>query len=303
VVHFNSPHIWNPILLLLLRCARIPTVQTLHDLDPHSGTGYGRLLYAWNNLVVRLATHILVHGQVYRTRLIQQGVPPERITCIPLLHLFLSYDNMQRLQLRENTSMTSDQADAQSDLPFALFFARIEAYKGVDILIEAVRQIEAMAHQASSPASELPPLRVVIAGEGNLPQSTAERLPGNVEIRNRLIKDDEATVLFRNCSVVVLPYIDATQSALIASAYFFGKPVIVTQTGALPEYVINGETGWVIEPRNPQALADCLLTAFSDPARLVRMGEAGRAWYWAQRRIEYSALLTMYRQAATGSNS
>jgi glycosyltransferase involved in cell wall biosynthesis len=127
---------------------------------------------------------------------------------------------MQRLQLRENTSMKSDQADAQSDLPFALFFARIEAYKGVDILIKAVRQIEAMAHQASSPASELPPLRVVIAGEGNLPQSTAERLPGNVEIRNRLIKDDEATVLFRNCSVVVLPYIDATQSALIASAYF-----------------------------------------------------------------------------------
>jgi alpha-maltose-1-phosphate synthase len=124
-----------------------------------------------------------------------------------------------------------------------------------------------------------------------------------VELRNRLIEDDEAIDLFRRCSLVVLPYVDATQSALIAAAYFFGKPVIVTRTGALPEYVIDGETGWVIEPRDPQALAECLLAAFSDPARLAEMGKAGRAWYEVQRRIEHSMLLTMYRQAAAAGGS
>jgi glycosyltransferase involved in cell wall biosynthesis len=53
VVHFTSPHLWNPLLLRALKRAGIPTVHTLHDLDPHSGTGYGRLLYAWNSWDLR----------------------------------------------------------------------------------------------------------------------------------------------------------------------------------------------------------------------------------------------------------
>ncbi len=287
VVHFNSPHIWNPILLFLLRRARIHTVQTIHDLDPHSGTGYGRLLYIWNNLVIRLATHILVHGQIYRARLIERGVKPDRITCIPLLHLFLSYANVHQLESKASVA-TLDRINPNEVEPFALFFARLEAYKGVDVLIEAMRQIE----------TQLPRLRAIIAGEGNIQHFAPGKLPANIQIRNRLIKDDEAIDLFRQCSLVVLPYVDATQSALIASAYFFGKPVIVTRTGALPEYVIAGETGWVIKPRNPQALAECLLAAFSDSAQLVEMGKAGQAWYQTQRHQAQLELLAMYRQTA-----
>jgi glycosyltransferase involved in cell wall biosynthesis len=50
---------------------------------------------------------------------------------------------------------------------------------------------------------------------------------------------------------LVLPYRDATQSALVAHAYFFRKPAIVTRTGALPEYVVEGETGWVVPRADP----------------------------------------------------
>ena len=90
VVHFTGPHIWNPILLYRLRRVGIPTIHTIHDVDPHSGTGYGRLLYVWNNSIVREAGQILVHGQLYRDRLIAQGVPADRVTYTPLLHLFTS---------------------------------------------------------------------------------------------------------------------------------------------------------------------------------------------------------------------
>ncbi len=299
VVHLNGPHIWNPVLLLLLRRAGIPTVQTIHDLDPHSGTGYGKLLYVWNNLVLRLADQILVHGQVYRTRLIAGGMSPEKVTYVPLLHLFVSYEKEQRLLLNGHRSAPRDKSDLASGRHFALFFARIEAYKGVDILIDAMRRVEAGSHHASSGAPDLACPRAVIAGKGDIRPFVGGMLPGNVELRNRLVDDDEAIELFDRCSLVVLPYVDATQSALIAAAYFFGKPVIVTRTGALPEYVIDGETGWVIEPRNPQALAECLLEAFSDPARLMEMGATGREWYRAQRCIEHSTLLAMYR-AITG---
>jgi glycosyltransferase involved in cell wall biosynthesis len=274
VVHFTGPHVWNPALLLRLKQAGIKTIHTLHDLDPHSGTGYGRLLYAWNNSIVRWANHILVHGRVYQERLAQQGLPSERVSYTPLLHLFLSYQAEAALR-QAPPAVTLE--------PFALFFARIETYKGIDTLFAAMRQMNGRIG-----------MQAVVAGKGELEQAA----PGNVEVRNRLIDDAEATDLFRRCSLVVLPYRDATQSAVIAAAYFFAKPVIVTRTGALPEYVAEGSTGWIIEPGNASALAEKLSCAIKDPVRLKQMGEAGQAWYAEQYRNEVSALRSLYERAA-----
>jgi glycosyltransferase involved in cell wall biosynthesis len=280
MVHFTGPHVWNPILLWLMRRAGIPAIHTIHDLDPHSGSSYGRLLYVWNNSIERLADHILVHSQAYRERLIARGLSADRVTAVPLLHLFMSYELERILQDRAAQEVARPSA---AQAPFALFFARVEAYKGVDVLIEALRDLEGRS-----------PARAIIAGKGDLQQFVSGGLPGNVEIRNYQIDDQEAVDLFSACSVVVLPYLDATQSALIAAAYFFGKPVIVTRTGALPEYVSEGETGWIIEPRDSHALAARLQAACDDPVRLTQMGQAGHRWYSAQRRLERRTLRLMY---------
>jgi glycosyltransferase involved in cell wall biosynthesis len=287
VVHFTGPHLWNPILLALLKRAGIPTIHTLHDLDPHSGSGYGRLLYLWNDSIKKLAGHILVHGQAFRARLIAQGVEAERVTYAPLLHLFLNYEADKVVHAESFNHPSS----AAPDRPVALFFARLEAYKGVNVLIDAMRQIE--------PTSNL---RAIIAGKGDIEQFVIGPLPGNVEVRNRLIEDQEAIELFKQCSVVVLPYTDATQSAVIAAAYAFRKPVIATDTGALPEYVVEGETGWIIEPRDSPALAECLQLADREPARLTRMGEAGHQWYHAQRIAERRTLRLMYERVGSQGN-
>jgi glycosyltransferase involved in cell wall biosynthesis len=273
VVHFTGPHVWNPALLLRLKRAGIKTIHTIHDLDPHSGAGYGRLLYFWNNSILRWADHILVHGQVYCERLVQRGLRETRVSYTPLLHLFLSYEAEATLRQTQPTAARE---------PFVLFFARIEAYKGIDTLFEAMRLDSGCG------------VRAVVAGKGELEQAA----PENVEVRNRLMGDAEAIDLFSRCSLVVLPYRDATQSALIGAAYFFRKPVIVTRTGALPEYVDDGVTGWIIEAGNAPALAERLCAAFTDPARLQQMGLAGRAWYEAQYRNERSTLRRMYEYVA-----
>jgi glycosyltransferase involved in cell wall biosynthesis len=140
--------------------------------------------------------------------------------------------------------------------------------------------------------------RLVLAGPGNLEALWSGSLPPGVEVRSRLIGDDEALDLFRRCGFLVLPYRDATQSALVAHAYYFHKPVIVTRTGALPEYVVEGETGWVIPPEDAQALADSMQAALQDPARLARMGQAGRGWYERQRQAEDTILQKMYAEVA-----
>ncbi len=328
IVHFTGPHLWNPILLMGLRRAGIPTIHTIHDVNPHAGAGYGRLLYAWNDLVYRWADHILIHGQTFRDQLVAQGVSPDRVTHIPLLHLFLSYESAvsyqqsaisyQQSAISGQPSAISYQSPAVSNSQFTinhsqltinnssfiLFFARLEPYKGVNVLVEAMRLIETSAPllPPSSfllpPSSFLPPpsATAIIAGKGNLSKLALGPLPANVEIRNRLIEDDEAIELFSRCSLVVLPYVEASQSALIAAAYFFAKPVVVTRVGALPEYVLEGETGWVVPPGNPRALAQCLQAALGDPARLAQMGQAGRAWYDRHIRLEEGLLPRMYRE-------
>lgn len=279
LVHFSGPHLWNIYLMHALAKRGIPAVHTLHDLVPHSGTRYGALLTVWNTLIIRSARHILVHGRVYQKRLLSMGVSPDRVTCTPLLHLFVS-----AAQLAAPISATSLEYQ-----PWALFFGRLERYKGVGCLLAACDMMDGIA-------GDLP--RVVIAGRGNLSGLWAGPLPQGVEVRNHLISDEEAVDLFRRCGLVVLPYLDATQSALIAAAYHFRKPVVVTRTGALPEYVLEGLTGRIVEPDHPPTLARCLGEMLSDPAQLAEMGNAGSAWYDAQRAAEMQSLLAMYRRVA-----
>jgi glycosyltransferase involved in cell wall biosynthesis len=272
LVHFTGPYLWNPLLLGALRRAGLPTVHSLHDLHPHAGTTYGRLLYLWNGWVRRATGHLLVHGWRYREELLAAGVEPTRVTCTRLTHLFVGHDRQQDLE---------KSSPAVRYEPWALLIGRLEAYKGLDVLVEAARLLE------------LPDAGVVIAGPGRLEGLVRGEIPAGVEIRDHLVGDDEAVDLFRRCGLVVLPYVEASQSALVAAAYFFRKPVIVTRAGALPEYVVDGETGWVIPRGDPQALAAALESALRDLDRLARMGRAGRAWYERQRRAEFDALQQM----------
>ena len=65
--------------------------------------------------------------------------------------------------------------------------------------------------------------------------------------------------------VIVCPYTDASQSGVVLTAYAFGKPVVATRVGGLPEYVEDGVTGLLVPPRNPQALAEALVRLLRDP--------------------------------------
>lgn len=279
LVHITGVHLWNPLLVRWLHRRRLPVIHSLHDLDPHLGVRFGRLIRLWNRTVVASADQILVHGQVYRERLLALGAPAARITYTPLLHLFLSHAGFASL--------------TPSDVQFehwALFFGRLERYKGVEELIAAGARL---------PSSSQHPHRLVLAGPGTLSPQTVAFLPQQVDVRNRLIGDEEGIDLFRRCALVALPYLDATQSALIASAYYFQKPVIVTTAGALAEYVEDGQTGWIVPAGDVEALAGRLAEALSDPDRLRRMGAAGRAWYDRQRALEWRSLLTMYQLTST----
>lgn len=276
LIHFSGPHVWNLPLMRKLKVHGLPVIHTLHTVDPPWGSSHAALIRLWTRQVVRTADHILVHGQTFAQRLLEMGVPRERVTSTPLLHLFIGGSWLGGF---------SDLAASVEYQPWALFFGRLKPYKGVEYLISACAM---MKTDKSFPG------RVIIAGFGDLSQYWGGSLPARLEIHNRQINDEEAMDLFCRCGLVVLPYIDASQSALIAAAYYFRKPVIVTRSGALPEYVREGETGFIVEPDHPAALARCLERVLDDPVKLGRMGSAGRAWYEVHRKEQETTLIQVY---------
>jgi glycosyltransferase involved in cell wall biosynthesis len=166
--------------------------------------------------------------------------------------------------------------------PWVLFFGRVERYKGIDVLLAAAQQQH----------GDLP--SVVVAGRSN---SRLAVPPGVVHL-NHHIDDPLGWELFCRCRAVVLPYVGATQSALPAAAYAFGKPVIVSDSGALAESVIPGQTGWVTPAGDVAALAATLTDVRErQPAELAEMGDAGRAWRQAARLAEQRRLGDMYAAA------
>jgi glycosyltransferase involved in cell wall biosynthesis len=149
-----------------------------------------------------------------------------------------------------------------------LFFGYVRRYKGLDTLLEAWPMVR-----------DARPATLMVAGEfyeDDAPyRALAERAGDSVRMHGRYIPDDEVEALFKAADVVVLPYRSATQSGVTHVAYALGAPVITTDVGGLAETVTPGETGLVVPPEDPAALADAIVRYFAeDLAPRLRQGVA-----------------------------
>lgn len=142
--------------------------------------------------------------------------------------------------------------------PSLLFFGFVRPYKGLDVLLEAMPRI--IQRTGAS---------LVVAGEfwSGLKQQYLDRIrslgiAARVTIHDRYITNEEIAEFFRKADVVVLPYRSATGTGIAPIAYSFGKPVVATAVGCLPDVVRNGETGFLVPPEDPAALADAVARCF-----------------------------------------
>ena len=152
---------------------------------------------------------------------------------------------------------------------FILFFGRISKYKGLETLITAESLLDRKLNA-----------KFVIAGADSMGDKLANyakfiKNQENFTLINRSLSSREKAALFQKAAIIVLPYNDASQSGMPLTAYEFRKPVIVTHTGALPEYVMPGETGLIVPPRNPRALANALTHLLISPSLRRKMGLIG----------------------------
>jgi glycosyltransferase involved in cell wall biosynthesis len=168
----------------------------------------------------------------------------------------------------------------------------LEANYGIDVLIEAVPQLLALD----------PEVQIEIGGAGSL-QSTFERriqdlgIGGHVALRGRIAHAEVPDFL---CSLAVFAMPSRAESFGVAAleAQACGLPVVASNVGGLPEVVLDGETGLLVPPEQPQVLASALLRLIEDPQRRAKMGQAGREWVRAhydwQTNVEQ--MLEVYQQ-------
>ena len=252
VIHFQNGHLWFNFALPWLKS--YPLVMTIHNPRHHVGDHTSRKTpQSILDFGFRRADHVIVHGEMLKRAVVADlGIAGNKVHVIP--HVSLGAIDPPPL--------------VTHDLQRILFFGRIWKYKGLEYLIQAQPMINAA----------MPNARIVIAGQGDdfEPYRRMMPQPDRFEVHNRHISPADRDALFRQATVVVLPYIEATQSGVISFANSYGKPVIATRVGALPDAVDDGVTGILIEPRDSRAIADAVVTLLNDPARCQAMGAAAR---------------------------
>jgi len=128
-----------------------------------------------------------------------------------------------------------------------LFFGFIRAYKGLDLLIDAMAILKKRGGMYAE-------IKLIIAGEYYEDKTKYEEqisklgVVGNILQQTDFIPDSEVRNYFGAADVVVQPYRNATQSGVTPLAYHFNTPMIVTNVGALPAMVPHGKVGLVVLP-------------------------------------------------------
>ncbi len=152
-----------------------------------------------------------------------------------------------------------------------LFFGLVRPYKGLGALLDA---FALCAEQIDG--------TLLVVGEFYEPRAPYDArirslgIEARVRVVDRYVPNEAVGGFFRAADVVVLPYVSATQSAIVQTAFSFERPVIVTAVGGLPDVVADGVTGYVVAPGDTGALAAAMVRFFSEQAG-GRMADAIRA--------------------------
>ncbi|WP_026309770.1 glycosyltransferase [Niabella aurantiaca] len=148
-----------------------------------------------------------------------------------------------------------------------LFFGFIRKYKGLDLLLEAISAISRQPSAGSDQTSEISDLKLLIAGEFYEDEAAYQALIDRLDIRDLLIlrtgfiPDSEVKYYLCAADLLVQPYRNATQSGVTPLAYYFEKPMVVTNVGGLPALVPHMKSGLVAEPE-AASIAGAILEFF-----------------------------------------
>jgi glycosyltransferase involved in cell wall biosynthesis len=274
VVHVQGGE-WPPLgalQALLVRAAGSPLVWT-----PHNTFVRGERAYARSRaLADRCAARLVIHAEHDR------GALPPDVAAKAVTIPHGEYGGLARRGAPDVDADTARAAlGARPDEVVVLLFGQLRPDKGVRDLLEA--------------AVTVPETRVVLAGKdlGALAEvadlRADPRLTGRLVVHEGFVPADEAGRLFVAADVAALPYRRASASGVLLLASGYARPSVVYPVGGLPEYVVNGETGWLCERAQPDALTAALRT-IADAGRDACRARGAAARAMAEERFSWDAI-------------
>lgn len=206
-------------------------VLTVHNLLPHDRhSDFNRFAYGWS---FRIPHHLVAHTAKMKDDLVREfGLAPERITVME--------------HGVEPAAKSMDWNDSRSDdaIPIILAFGKIAPYKGVDLLVDALRTAQF-------------PFLLIIAGVCS-DADFRKKLKAAIDIHpfksriewvDRFVVESEMEKLFKSADLLALPYRHIDQSGVLFQALRFGVPVLATRVGQFAEYITD-EIGELAQPGN-----------------------------------------------------
>jgi len=228
---FPVRHPWLPILLPFLKGKKALVV---HDVKRHLGEE--SWLDNWLDHNACLSADLLITLSHYCGSILKEMYPGKKI--LSLFHPICRY----YIGLRGTIP--------PEPIPshYILFFGRLITYKGLNILLEAWGELKNLDSE----------LYLVLAGKGE----ELVKIPERAIMINREISDKELVYLIDKCKFVVAPYLEASQSGVIATSFAREKMVVATKVGGIPEQIENGKTGFLCKPE-VGSLYETLITALN----------------------------------------
>ncbi|MBW9220859.1 glycosyltransferase family 4 protein, partial [Methanothermococcus sp. SCGC AD-155-M21] len=257
IFHWVTPFMvpmFSTIFFLLKRLTKTKILAICHNVLPHERTVLDVFLA---KLVFGNVDYFIVQSKEDLSKL-KKIVPKSKM---------IRYNPHPIYDVFKVQSISEENAKKMLNIPknakVLLFFGYVRKYKGLIYLIQAMPKI----------VEKIPEVYLLIVGEfwdskeGYISEVKRLNIENNVRIIDKYIPDEKVGIYFSGADVVILPYISATQSGVVQIAYAFDKPVITTNVGGLPDVVEDHKTGFIVESKNPEKLAETVIKYFNENRR------------------------------------
>lgn len=238
----------------------LPVISSYHDEVVSEGwfvRAVDRLTFGWSHTIVCCSE------AVRRSVSSQVCARPARYTIIPF--------GLDPQQFNASEAASRQELGLSEDLPVLGTVCRlVEPKKGLSVLLQALAEIR---RREGAPLCQ-----ILIVGDGparDMLQTMSERMGISPWVVLAGCRRDIPRVL-PLLHGFVMPSLYEGFGIAILEAMASGKPVVATAVGGIPEFVKHGETGLLVEPGDPSALAEAMMRLLTERESALRMGSRGR---------------------------
>ena len=257
------------LAVVLSLATGVPVVAHVHELVGRyaGGRRHTPMRRFFAGLVLRRAACVVAVSKFIASELVKCGVPEEKLAVV------LNGVDLERFGPHvDGSRIRVEYGIAESDV-LALQLGRI---------LDSKRQ-EDFAEALAIAVRQAPALRGLMVGweDPRFAGTTARvgEIARRSNLGDRLIigaARPEAPELMAAADVIVVPSLDEACPLVVSEAMASGKPAIGVYSGAIPELIEDGDTGFLVAPQSPEQLARCLVRIATDETLRERMGASGR---------------------------